>query len=138
MIEKVLPVIVALVILQLMIRFMSRKKTEKPSAWRELDYKRKIDELMKIGNFDDANTTGKSLQDEVKARLANADLHREIPDNMRDLRRGLNILTDAVINGIRAKTGSGTGDMSHYRDPEKMFDELVEVVKKHKVDHRAG
>ncbi len=138
MIEKVLPVIVALVILQLMIRFMSRKKTEKPSAWRELDYKRKIDELMKIGNFDDANTTGKSLQDEVKARLANADLHREIPDNMRDLRRGLNILTDAVINGIRAKTGSGKGDMSHYRDPEKMFDELVEVVKKHKVDHRAG
>lgn len=138
MIEKVLPVIVALVILQLMIRFMSRKKTEKLSAWRELDYKRKIDELMKIGNFDDANTTGKSLQDEVKARLANADLHREIPDNMRDLRRGLNILTDAVINGIRAKTGSGKGDMSHYRDPEKMFDELVEVVKKHKVDHRAG
>jgi len=89
---------------------------------------------MKISNFDDVNTTGKSLQDEVRARLANADLHREIPDNMRDLRRGLNILTDAVITGIRAKTGSGKGDMSHYRDAEKMFDELVEVVKKHKID----
>jgi hypothetical protein len=134
MIEKVLPIIIALIILQFMFRFMSRKKTKKTSAWRELDYKRKIDKLMKISNFDDVNTTGKSLQDEVRARLANADLHREIPDNMRDLRRGLNILTDAVITGIRAKTGSGKGDMSHYRDAEKMFDELVEVVKKHKID----
>ena len=138
MIEKVLPVIIALVFLQLLIRFISRKKTTKPSAWRDLDYKRKIDELMKIGNFDDAITTGKSLQDEVKARLAKPELYMEIPDNMRDVRRGLNILIDAVITGIKAKTGSGKGDMSHYKDPAKMFDELVEVVKKHKVDQSAG
>lgn len=135
MFEKILPIIIALIALQLIVRFISRKKTEKTSAWRELDYKRKIDELMKIGNFDDANTTGKSLQDEVKARLAKPELYMEIPDNMRDVRRGLNLLIDAVITGIKAKTGSGTGNTAGYNAPDKMFDELVEVVKKHKTDH---
>lgn len=134
MFERILPVILALIALQFIIRFMGRKKSAKNPAWKEIDYKRKIDELMKIGNFDDANTTGKSLQDEVKARLAKPELYMEIPDNMRDVRRGLNILIDAVTAGVRSKTGSGKGDMSHYRDPAKMFDELVEVVKKHKVD----
>ena len=134
MFEKILPVIMALVALQLIVRFMARKKSGKPSAWRELDYKRKIDELMKIGNFDDANTTGKSLQEEVKARLAKPELYMEIPDDMRDVRRGLNLVIDAVTTGIRAKTGSGQRDMSNYNDPAKMFDEIVEVVKKHKTD----
>lgn len=134
MFEKIFPVIIALIALQFIVRFMARKKSGKTSAWREQDYKRKIDELMKIGNFDDHNTTGKSLQDEVKARLARPGLYMEIPDNMRDVRRGLNILIDAVTAGVRAKTGSGKADMSHYNDPAGMFDELVEVVKRHKVD----
>lgn len=134
MFEKIFPVIIALIALQFIVRFMARKKSGKTSAWREQDYKRKIDELMKIGNFDDHNTTGKSLQDEVKARLARPELYMEIPDNMRDVRRGLNILIDAVTAGIRAKTGSGKTDMSRYNDPAEMFDELVEVVKRHKVD----
>ncbi len=135
MFEKIIPIIIALVFLQLFVRFMIRKKPVKTPAWRELDYKRKIDELMKIGNFDDANTTGKSLQDEVKASLAKTELYREIPDNMRDVRRGLNILIDAVTTGIKAKTGSGNGDLSGYKNPAGMFDELVDVVKKHKIDH---
>ncbi|HPS57740.1 MAG TPA: hypothetical protein PK514_06500 [Spirochaetota bacterium] len=134
MFEKILPVVLALIALQFIVRFMNRKKTAKTSAWRELDYKRKIDELMKIGNFDDANTTGKSLQEEVKARLAKPELYMDIPDNKRDVRRGLNLVIDAVTTGVRAKTGSGTGDMSNYNDPAKMFDEIVEVVKKHKID----
>ncbi len=138
MFEKILPVILALIALQFIVRFMGRKKTPKKPVWKEIDYKRKIDELMKIGNFDDANTTGKSLQEEVKARLARPELYMDIPDDMRDVRRGLNILIDAVTAGVRAKTGSGKVDLSHYKDPAKMFDELVEIVKKHKVDHSAG
>ena len=134
MIEKIIPVLVALIALQFIIRFISRKKPPKPSAWRDLDYKRKIDELMKIGNFDDVNTTGKSLQEEVKSRLATADLYMEIPDNMRDVRRGLNLVIDAVITGVKAKGGGGTPDAGNYKDPAGMFDEIVEVVKKHKVD----
>ena len=109
MIEKIIPVLVALIALQFIIRFISRKKPPKPSAWRDLDYKRKIDELMKIGNFDDVNTTGKSLQEEVKSRLATADLYMEIPDNMRDVRRGLNLVIDAVITGVKAKGGEPHG-----------------------------
>lgn len=135
MFEKILPVILVLVLLQLLIRFMQKRRSKVQSygSSRFSEYRDKIDRLMKIDNFDDVKDRDRVLADEIRRGIAGPELMMQIPDNMRDVRRGLNLLIEGVNHGVKAKTGSLTGDVIKFRDADLMFDELVEVVKKHQV-----
>jgi len=132
MLEKILPVIAMLVALQLLLRFMQRRrKTESQGSSRYSEYKEKIDRFMKISNYDEGADYDRVFSDEIRSGIAKPELIMGIPESMRDVRKGLNLIIDGVNHAVRAKTGTpGTGDIK-YRDAAGMFDELVEVIKKH-------
>lgn len=135
MFEKILPVILVLVLLQLLIRFMQRRKLKVQShaSSRFSEYRDKIDRLMKIDNFNGRKDIESVIESEIRSGIASPELLMQIPENMRDVRRGLNLIIEGVNHGVKAKTGSLPDDVTKFRDASLMFDELVEVVKKHQV-----
>ncbi len=134
MLEKIVPVIIALVVLQLFIRYMNKKRKNEPVSHDRADYKKRIDELMKVSNYDEGVNAGHSLSEEVKKTLGNPEIITGIPENMRDVRRSLNRIIDAVTQGVKAKTGLLKESESQFKDPAAMFDEIVEVVNRHRTD----
>lgn len=63
-------------------------------------------------------------------RFLGIDDFNAIPENMREVRRDILHIREAASVGLRAKIGRDVSD-SKYTEPEKMFDEIVEVIKKH-------
>lgn len=133
MFEKIIPVIIALIALQLLIKYINKRKKNNPSPSRNLDYKTKIDQYLKIGNFDEGLNNQKLFRDEIRTKLGNPDLMMDVPDSMNDVRRSFYLIIDGVTHAVKAKTGSKSGDDIKYNMPEKMFDEIVEVIKRHKI-----
>jgi len=132
MLEKILPVIAMLVALQLLLRFMQRRrKTERQGPSRYSEYKEKIDRFMKISNYDEGADYDRIFSDEIRSGIARPELIMGIPESMRDVRKDLNLIIDGVNHAVGAKIHSDRSDDVKYRDPAKMFDELVEVIKKH-------
>lgn len=133
MLEKIIPVIIALFAIQLLIRFLNnRKKNSKPSS-RNLDYKKRIDEFLKISSYDEGVNRERVLTDEIRSGLGKPELILNIPDNMRDVRRNLNLVIDAVTQGVKSKTGSLPEHEKKYSSPDRMFDEIIEVINRHRI-----
>ena len=133
MFEKIIPVIVALIALQFLIRFMNKKRQSQQTSTREFDYKKRIDEFMRISNYDEGANHDRILTDEIRSGLGKPELLLEIPDSMREVRRGLNLIIDAVTHGVKAKIGTNPSHDIKYNSPDMMFDEIVEVIKRHKI-----
>ncbi len=133
MLEKVIPVIIALVALQLMLKFMSSRRKKKQNVTRDFDYKKKIDNFLKVSNYDEGVNTEQILTDELRSGLGKPDLMLGIPDSMREVRRGLNLIIDGVTHGVKGKVNANTQDEIKYNSPDKMFDEIIEVINKHKI-----
>lgn len=133
MFERVIPIIIALVALQLLVRYMNNRRVKKKAVPRDFDYKRKIDQFLKISNYDEGINNERILTDEIRSGLAKPDLLLEIPDSMRDVRRGLNLIIDGVTHAVKGKIGAkNSGDIS-YNNAAGMFDEIVEVINRHKI-----
>ena len=128
--EKFIPIIAILIFIQLAIKFMRSRKSKQPASQR-FDYKKRIDEIMRISNYDEGVGAGRKLSEEARQGLG-GDLLLGIPDNMRDVRKNLNLIIDGVSYGVKAKVGEKS-DIIKYNNAEEMFDEIVEVVNKHKV-----
>lgn len=126
MFEKFIPIIIALIVLQFIMRFMSKMRGRTQEAeWRKIDYKKRRDAIMK----------GRDPDEEAAAmpkgiRFLGIDDFNAIPEDMRNVRRDLLCIRDAVSIGLRAKIGRDVSD-SKYNEPEKMFDEIVEVINRH-------
>jgi hypothetical protein len=133
MIEKILPVIIAVIAMQFLIRFMQKKRSENKSTARDYDYKKKIDQFMKVSNYDEGVGNDRILTDEIRSGLGKPDLLLGIPDSMREIRKELNLIIDGVTYGVRSKIGKNPVIEVKYKDPEKMFDEIVQIIKKHKL-----
>jgi hypothetical protein len=133
MFEKIIPVIVALIALQFLIRFMNRKKKGNQESSRNLDYKKRIDDFLKISSYDEGTNNDRILSNEIRSGLGKPELLLEIPDSMRDVRRSLNLIIDGVTQGVKAKIGTNPVHEIKYNAPEKMFDEIVEVINRHKI-----
>lgn len=133
MFEKLIPVILALLAVQILIRVMQKKRRTNQSPSRNFDYKKRIDQLMKISNYDEGVNSEQAMIDEIRSGLGKPDMISGIPDNMRSVRRDLNLIIDAVTQGVKSKTGKTPVDAVRYHSPEKMFDEIVEVIRKHSV-----
>jgi hypothetical protein len=135
MLEKILPVIAMLVALQLLLRFMQRRRKarERGAPSRYSEYRDRIDRLIKVSNYDDGTDYEKKFSDEIRSGIANPELMMEIPENMRDVRRGLNLIIEGVNCAVKAKIGLRHADETKYRDPSVMFDELVNVVNKYRI-----
>lgn len=133
MFERVIPIIIALVALQLLVRYMNNRRVKKKAVPRDFDYKRKIDQFLKISNYDEGINNERILTDEIRSGLAKPDLLLEIPDSMRDVRKGLNLIIDGVTHAVKGKIGAKkSGDIS-YNNAAGMFDEIVEVINRHKI-----
>jgi hypothetical protein len=133
MFEKVIPVIIALIALQFLIRFMNKRRASKPVQTRTQDYKKRIDEFLRVSNFDEGANSDRILTDEIRSGLGKPELMLEIPDSMRDVRRNLNLIIDAVTHGVKSKIGSNPASEIKYSSPDKMFEEIVAVINRHKV-----
>jgi len=133
MIEKIIPIILAIIALQFLIRFMQKKKKNKTVSTRDFDYKKKIDQFMKVTNYDEGVNNERILTDEIRTGLGKPDLLLGIPDNMREVRRDLNLIIDAVTEGVKSKVSKNPMIEIKYNEPVKMLDEIVQVIKKHKL-----
>lgn len=133
MLEKVLPVIIAVIALQFIIRFMQKKRREKTPTTRNFDYKKKIDQFLKVTNYDEGVSNERILIEDIHSGLGKPDIILGIPENMRDVRKDLNLIIDAVTHGVKDKIGKNPSIEISYNSPAKMFDEIVEVIKKHKL-----
>ena len=135
MLEKIFPVIIALIALQILIRYRNKnKKNVKHTSRRDFDYKKKIDEFMKVSNYDEGVNREQVLIDGIHSGLGKPELILGIPDSMRDVRKNLNLIIDGVTYGVKGKIGSGPVDEIKYNSPDKMFDEIVEVINRHKIN----
>ncbi len=132
MLEKILPVIIAVIAMQFLIRFMQKKRSENKTTTRDYDYKKKIDQFMRVSNYDEGVGSDRILVDEIRSGLGKPELLLGIPDSMREIRKDLNLIIDGVTHGVRSKTGKNTATEVKYKDPAGMFDEIVEIIKKHK------
>ena len=128
--EKLIPIIAILIFIQIAVKFM-RSRRSKQTASQHFDYKKRIDEFMKISNYDEGVGTGRKLSEEVRQSLG-SDLLAGIPQNMSDVRKNLNLIIDGVSHGVKAKTCEKS-DIIKYNNAAEMFDEIVEVINKHKV-----
>lgn len=125
MFEKIIPVLVALIALQFIIRVMHKKRTNPtPSAWKEVDYRKRIDLLMKGREPDGIPRDNKGIT------LIGIEDFAAIPGDMRSVRRDLLHVREGLSTGLRAKIGRDVSN-SKFTDPDKMFDEIVEVVNRH-------
>lgn len=133
MFERIIPIIIALLALQLLLKFLKKQKMNRQtqSSSRDFDYKKKIDEFLKVSNYDEGINDERILTDKVRSGLGKPDLLLEIPESMRDVRRSLNLIIDGVTHGVKGKIGSVPGQAGKYDSPEKMFDEIVEVINRH-------
>ena len=131
MFKQVIPIIAILIIIQLAMIFMKRKKSkQKPNA-NKFDYKKRIDEFIRISNYDEGVGAGNKLSEEMRQGLG-GNLILGIPDNMRSVRKDLNIIIDAVSHAVKAKIGEKS-DIVKYNNADEMFDEILEVINKHKL-----
>lgn len=128
MLENILPVIIALIALQFIFRVMRKKKSSvAESEWKKIDYKKRLDLLLKNKAPDN------EAADTVLKRSPWAEELSMIPDDMRDVRRDLNLIREAVSVGLKAKIGIKV-DESRFAGPGRMFDEIAAVVRKHHED----
>ncbi len=126
MFDKIIPVIIALIALQFIIRVIQKRKYRVTrSEWRDIDYKKRIDILMKGGRPDGEIHESKGIT------IIGIDDYSSIPDEMRGVRKEVNHIRDALSAGLRAKIGRDESE-SIYNEPEKMFDEIIEVINRHK------
>jgi len=122
MFEKIIPILVALIALQFIIRVMRKKKSEVPqSSWRNVDYRKRIDTLMKSRDHDSSDITSKGIT------LIGFEDFSAIPDDMRNVRQDVIRIREAVSAGLRAKIGRDASE-SKYREPDLMFDDIVRVI----------
>ena len=131
MFEKLIPVIVILILIQFFVRFMNSRKSKQKANTRKFDYKRRIDEFIKISSYDEGVGAGNKLSEEVRQGLG-GQLVLDIPDSMRDVRKDLNLIIDGVSHAVRAKIGEKS-DIVKYNNSAEMFDEILEIINKHKV-----
>jgi len=125
MFEKFIPILIALIALQFIIWIMQKKRARvTESEWKKIDYKKRMDSLLK-GKDPDITEA-----DDVISKSPWAEELSMIPDDMRDVRKDLNLIREAVPVALRARIGKTIYE-SRFREPENMFDEIVEVVKKH-------
>ena len=134
MLETILPVIIAVIAMQFLIRFMQKKRSENKTTTRDYDYKKKIDQFMKVSNYDEGVVSDRILADEIRSGLGKPEILLGIPDSMREIRKELNLIIDGVTHGVRSKTGKNPVTEIKYKDPAGMFDEIVKIIKKHKMD----
>lgn len=134
MLDKVLPIIIAIIAMQFLIRFMQKKRNSNKTPVRDYDYKKKIDQFMKVSNYDEGVANDRILIDEIRSGLGKTELLLEIPDSMREIRRELNLIIDGVTHGVKSKIGKNPVIEIKFKDPGRMFDEIVEIIKKHKLD----
>jgi len=133
MFERIIPVVIALIALQFLVRYMNKKRMNKRNSSRDFDYKNKIDQFLRISNYDEGTNNERILTDEIRSGLAKPELMLEIPDSMRDVRKGLNLIIDGVTHAVKGKISSRPGADNKYKNTAEMFDEIVEVIKKHKI-----
>ncbi|MCL2154521.1 MAG: hypothetical protein FWH53_02530 [Leptospirales bacterium] len=131
MFEKFIPVIIVLILIQLVIRFMKMKNSRPKVDSRNFDYKKRIDDFMKISNYDEGVGAGRKLSEEVRQGLG-GDLIMGIPESMRDVRKNLNLIIDGVSHGVKAKIGERS-DIIKYNNAAEMFDEILAIINRHKV-----
>jgi len=131
MFEKVLPIIAALIFIQLAVRFIKMRNSRPKVDSRNFDYKTRIDEFMKISNYDEGVGAGRKLAEEARQGLG-SDLILGIPDSMRDVRKNLNLIIDGVSHAVKSKIGERS-DMIKYNNAAEMFDEIVEIINRHKI-----
>ena len=131
MFEKLVPVILVLILIQLAMKFINKKKSKPRVDSRHFDYKKRIDDFMRISNYDEGIGAGRKLAGEVHQGLG-SDLISGIPENMRDVRKDLNLIIDGVSCAVKAKIGEKS-DVIKYTNGAEMFDEIVEIINRHKV-----
>ena len=131
MLEKLIPIIAVLLFIQIAVKLMRAKKSKPKADSRNFDYKKRIDEFMKISNYDEGVGAGHKLTEEARQALG-SELIQGIPDNMRDVRKNLNLIIDGVSCAVKSKIGEKS-DMIKYNNAAEMFDEIVEVINKHKI-----
>jgi len=125
MFEKIIPILVALIALQFIIRVMQKKRAGTPrSELRNIDYKKRIDALMKGRDPEHETHTSRGIT------LVGIDDFSAIPEDKRDVRRDIIHIREAVSAGLRAKIGRDVSE-SKYREPDLMFDEIVRVIDRH-------
>lgn len=133
MFEKIIPVFIAIIALQIFIKFVNRQKNNRRVSSRDFDYKQRINEFMKMGaSYKDPDNV-KMNKDEIRLKSLESDLMMDIPGNMSETRRDLHLIIEGVSHAVKGKTGSNTGDDAGYDSPEQMFDELVEVINRHRI-----
>ena len=131
MFEKLVPIIFILIVIQLAMKFINKNKSKPRVDSRHFDYKKRIDDFMRISNYDEGVGAGRKLTGEVHQGLG-GDLISGIPDNMRDVRKNLNLIIDGVSCAVKAKIGEKS-DVVKYTDEAEMFDEIVEIINRHKI-----
>lgn len=128
MLESILPVLFVLILLQLVIRFMQRKKPgDTVSGWRGIDYKKRIDLLLKGRDPDKPERVNGA---DLAGKTPWFEELRMLPLEMKDVRRDLNLIREAVSTSLRAKAGKPY-NKELFRNPEEMFDEVVKVIRGH-------
>jgi hypothetical protein len=131
MFEKLIPIILVLILMQVAIKFINKNRRKPRVNSRNFDYKKRIDDFMRISNYDEGVGAGRKLAGEVQQGLGN-DLILGIPENMRDVRKDLNLIIDGVSCAVKAKIGEKS-DVIKYTNGAEMFDEIVEIINRHKV-----
>jgi hypothetical protein len=131
MFEKVLPIIVVLIIIQFAIRLIKNKSSKAKVNKHRYDYKDRIDEFMRISNYDEGVGAGRKLSEEVRHGLG-SELLQGIPENMHDVKKNLNLIIDGVSHAVRAKIGERE-EIIKYNNAAEMFDEILSIVNRHKV-----
>ncbi len=128
MFENIIPVLIVLILLQLVIRFMQKRKPGDTNAgWRGIDYKKRIDLLLKGKNPDKPEIMNGA---DLAGKTPWFEELRMLPMEMKDVRRDLNLIREAVSVSLRAKAGKPY-NKELFRNPEEMFDEVVKVVRGH-------
>ncbi len=133
MFEKIIPVIIALIALQLILKYKNKQKNNQSASTRNFDYKRRINEFVKAGNPDKAAINEKPFMDDIQLKLSKPDLLMSIPENMKGLRRDFKLIVEGVTYAVKGKIGTITDADKKYDSPEKMFDEILEVVNRHRI-----
>jgi len=125
MLEKIIPIIIALIALQLLLRIMQKRKGKVvDSQWRTIDYKKRIDTLMKGTESDNISKDIKGIV------LIGLEDFRSIPDDRRELRKGIFLIKDALSDSIKAKIGRPVS--GNFNNPEEIFDEIIKVIEQHR------
>ena len=131
MFEKIIPVIVALILIQFAMKFLISRKSKQKVNTHRFDYKKRIDEFMKISNYDEGVGVGNKLSEEARQGLGGS-LLLDIPESMREVRKDLNLIINAVSHGVKAKIGEKS-DIVEYNNAAEMFDEIVKIINRHKL-----